>query len=358
MDDTKNLARQLDAKAKEYQEKVGKKVNESLLAKTFWQAMDIETLNMANLRDLGKGEDISYRELKEFALQRYEISRARTPARRSGLAAVDEKKESHEEHGHGHSDDSLYSADKGKGKGKGIQCYNCQGFGHRAAECPTEPGSNATFNCLECQGKGHFARDCPSKGKSKGKNAWKGGLYGGKGGNGTKGTGIPWFKGKGWKGKGKGSANGKGLYALDSSAPENPEWWGQGGADKHSTNWWQHDSEWPSLNTGGYASQWGPQASLDSVAPYPAIRRLSSLVTVNNKETVEHQEAQTANAGIGSGTSTKSAETEDGSEDENINTVQVQGSTDKGSKDKSAKAQSPQDASGAGCRGQRKKGAK
>ena len=39
-------------------------------------------------------------------------------------------------------------------------CYNCNGEGHFARECPFE---RPKYFCYNCRGEGHFARECPAK---------------------------------------------------------------------------------------------------------------------------------------------------------------------------------------------------
>ena len=64
------MARKLDAIAKEYQEKVGHVVPGKLLAKSFWQAVEEHTLELAGNKNMTSGEGC-YKELRAFALQRF-----------------------------------------------------------------------------------------------------------------------------------------------------------------------------------------------------------------------------------------------------------------------------------------------
>ena len=68
LEETRDLVRRLDTKAKECFDKVGCQVSGKLLAKSFWQAMDEHTLELAENRDL---EPDCYKELREFTLQRF-----------------------------------------------------------------------------------------------------------------------------------------------------------------------------------------------------------------------------------------------------------------------------------------------
>ena len=49
------MIRQMDQKAKGFEEKIGTKVDEMLLARILWQAMDQETLEMAGNKGIDLG---------------------------------------------------------------------------------------------------------------------------------------------------------------------------------------------------------------------------------------------------------------------------------------------------------------
>ena len=74
--------------------------------------MDQETLEMAGNRNIDLGSKIAYREVKEYALQRYDDLQARTPKSKEALAAVGEESEETPK-----DDDALFSnTPKGKAK--------------------------------------------------------------------------------------------------------------------------------------------------------------------------------------------------------------------------------------------------
>jgi len=106
---------------------------------------------------------------------------------------------------HAISSSSFQRSGKGKGGGQGSECYNCGGFGHIAALCPT-PGTRD--KCYNCGQYGHRAAACttPRVGKGKGK---------GKGINGSYSNGKGKGKGSGFTGgKGKGKGGGKGAPSF------------------------------------------------------------------------------------------------------------------------------------------------
>ena len=116
--ETKALIRQMDQKAKDFEEKIGTKVDEMLLARTLWQAMDQETLEMAGNKGIALGSMIAYWEVKEFAIQRYEDLQARSSSPKEQVAAMNEKEKKAE--GDQGSYDSLYTtSSKGKGANGG-----------------------------------------------------------------------------------------------------------------------------------------------------------------------------------------------------------------------------------------------
>ena len=196
LEETRDLVRRLDTKAKEYFEKVGCQVSGKLLAKSFWQAMDEHTLELAENRDL-RLEDDCYKELREFTLRRFERRQARsTTAAREVIAAVDDPGQEKEKETDDQGEDALYSSPKGKGKnGKALECWTCGGRGHPSRLCPSDATSPSAITCNECGEKGHNAMSCPS----------------GKGG-GSKGKGKDNGKGTPWTGQGPRGQDRKGPH--------------------------------------------------------------------------------------------------------------------------------------------------
>ena len=293
LEDSRELVRKLDTIAKEYQEKVGQVVPGKLLAKSFWQAVDEQTLELAGNKNITFGEGC-YKELRAFALQRFENKQARCPApARDGLAAVGEsgQDKSKEEAQNEPEEDTLNST-KGKGKGKCFECWACGGKGHPQRLCPTPPGSSAAHTCNTCGGKGHMSAECTSgKGGKSPKGAPKGGNW-----KGTKGK--SW--GKGYKGKGKGpdKGKGKGLYGLDYTGDGSSGWiaWGADGWDS-SWHWGSQawGDEWPKPDLSG--QPWMNTPGLASMAAPPGFenaRRLSMLTEVEVDRTLTEEPTATA----------------------------------------------------------------
>ena len=280
LEETRALVRKIDTKAREYLERVGRRAEDRLLARTLWQAMDEDTSQIADIKDLDDG----YRKLKDLVMRRCSRHAQRNPAKTKGNAmdvsgldgsgtAEDDGWQNEEED---YVTESLnyagYKGQKGKGgkkggkgafakggtKGGGPVCHNCSGHGHVAQNCTSEPNTTAPHMCHSCGGYGHFARECPSKGKGKGKGA---------------------FYGKGGKGKGM-YAMGPPAYPFTGMAPSHVPWMTGNGAAQQG---WNYQPPLPAQPAQGYMS------SVDM----GNMRRLSSLVKPNlAKEIFTHNPFQ------------------------------------------------------------------
>ena len=324
---TKAFIQILDRKIKEFQDKVGKPMDEVLKTTVLHGAMDPDTAREARRTKV----ETTYSGLKSFVMELHQEEMGRNYVHDNGqkpkgtngdIGALGEARDNGEDEGDKHlTDNAMDSADtKGKGKGgKGVTCRRCAGTGHFERDCPTPGGSTADHQCHLCNGKGHFARDHQDAGgkgkggkgqqgqytKGGGKNGggkfgdYKGGSFKGKG---TYGKDFGFYQGG--KGKGSGWGSGKGLRSM--STPENksygmmtePEfdWSGHAGAGGWSNSIdnleqapWACSQQPASGNWQGGGS-WGGFGGLYSMTLKSAPKNPSIAMKPNNTQKSANQQ--------------------------------------------------------------------
>lgn len=267
VEETNEFVKQVELKTKEYREKTGKMISEEMLARVVWQAMDKDTAEVVDSREVDKK---SFKALKALIQKRFrrEESRRATDEFRGGngkgLNSIgkdtttkhDEEETKEEDWVESGNHIDLTQKGKGKGGKGGLQCYGCGGDGHPQRMCPSRPEVQA--ECFNCGGKGHFQDECPSppKGKGKGKSGG-GGFVKGNGGK------DGWSKDGGKKGFGKGG--------------KSPHFFGKGSGNKGSGKgvssinepWMQSEADWAWTGTYSFQPSSGGLRQMSSLSEVP-----------------------------------------------------------------------------------------